>query len=186
MDRFIDIKLLPDPEFPATTLMNALYAKLHKALSATQQNELGVSFPRSEKETALGSVLRLHGDADTLAHFMATNWLTGMRDHVHVSDIEQVPASCEHRCVRRVQVKSNPDRIRRRQMRRHGWTETEAREKIPDDVAKTLKLPFATFASTSSGQRFRLFIDHGQPQTIPSRGTFSSYGLSKGATVPWF
>lgn len=32
MDHYIDILLLPDPEFPASMLMGALYNKLHKAL----------------------------------------------------------------------------------------------------------------------------------------------------------
>ena len=32
MDAFVDLTLLPDPEFPATTLMNALFSKLHRGL----------------------------------------------------------------------------------------------------------------------------------------------------------
>ena len=32
MDHYLDIRLLPDPEFPAPLLMNALFTKLHRAL----------------------------------------------------------------------------------------------------------------------------------------------------------
>lgn len=32
MDAFVDIALLPDPEFPATTLLNALFSKFHRGL----------------------------------------------------------------------------------------------------------------------------------------------------------
>ncbi|MEG1655801.1 MAG: type I-F CRISPR-associated endoribonuclease Cas6/Csy4, partial [Hafnia sp.] len=38
----------------------------------------------------------------------------------------------------------------------------------------------------STGQMFPLFIRQGKAQSHPQAGTFSSYGLSSTATVPWF
>lgn len=35
MDHYLDIRVLPDPEFSAQTLLEALFAKLHRALVAT-------------------------------------------------------------------------------------------------------------------------------------------------------
>lgn len=45
MDYFLDIRVLPDPEFSEEMLMAALFAKLHRALGARGKGDIGVSFP---------------------------------------------------------------------------------------------------------------------------------------------
>ena len=73
MDHHIDIDVRPDPEFPAHQLMNALYAKLHRALVAENSTRIGVSFPCfSLKTPHLGTRLRLHGDVAALSALMAS------------------------------------------------------------------------------------------------------------------
>ncbi|GAB6067086.1 type I-F CRISPR-associated endoribonuclease Cas6/Csy4 [Methylothermus subterraneus] len=187
LDRYIDIRLLPDPEFPATVLMNALFAKLHRALVTLKTDQIGVSFPDVENvDRGLGERLRVHGDAQMLQRLMELGWLTGLSDLLKVSAARQVPASAHHRTVRRVQAKSSPERLRRRWMKRKGLSEEQAREIIPDSAAERLDLPYLTLTSRSTGQRFRLFIEHGPLLTAPIPGCFSRYGLSSKATVPWF
>lgn len=187
MDHYLDIRLLPDPEFVSTVLMNALFAKLHRGLSDLGTNRIGVSFPDVERaERGLGNRLRIHGNAEELEPLMALPWLTGMADHVRVGSARQVPAAVRYRSVYRVQAKSSPERLRRRWMRRKGLSEEEARQAIPDSMAERLDLPFVTLTSRSTGQRFRLFIKHGPLRDSPVPGCFSSYGLSRVATVPWF
>lgn len=187
MDRYFDIRLRPDPEFPATVLMNALFAKLHRALVTLETDRIGVSFPEVEETSyGLGGRLRLHGEAEELERLMGLSWLAGMRDHVRISPVGRVPPSARHRIVRRVQAKSSPERLRRRWMRRKGLSAEEARRLLPDEVAERLELPFVTLTSQSTGQRFRLFIEHGPLLDFPQEGTFTRYGLSRGATVPWF
>jgi len=186
MDRYLDILILPDPEFPPHQLMDALFAKLHRCLVRLQADDIGVSFPEVDRaKRQLGRVLRLHSTEDSFARLMAEPWLTGMRDHIRINGVEAVPDQVQHRRVRRVQAKSNPERIRRRQMKRHNWTEEEARRRIPDAAAQLLSLPFLSVQSTSSERRFRLFIDH-QEADGPAAGRFNAYGLSTAATVPWF
>ncbi|OQX67218.1 MAG: type I-F CRISPR-associated endoribonuclease Cas6/Csy4 [Sorangiineae bacterium NIC37A_2] len=186
MDRYLDIEILPDPEFPAHQLMDALFAKFHRHLALLQMTGIGVSFPQvDEKKPTLGRLLRLHGNESDLALLMAQEWLMGMRDHIHVKGVSAVPVDVEYRQVRRVQAKSNPDRVRRRQMRRHGWTDEEARSRIPDTARETLKLPFLNIGSKSTGHRFPLFIEH-RPALGPAVGPFNAYGLSQSATLPWF
>ena len=109
-----------------------------------------------------------------------------MRDHVNVGALAHVPAGATHRTLRRVQAKSNPERLRRRLMKRHGLDETQARERIPDNAAKTLNLPFLQLRSCSTGQTFRLFLSLGPEQPAPASGEFNAYGLSQNATGPWF
>ncbi|MBX8497483.1 type I-F CRISPR-associated endoribonuclease Cas6/Csy4 [Pseudomonas cichorii] len=187
MDHYLDLQLLPDPEFAATQLMSALMSKLHRGLHDLRRNDIGISFPAlGGKARGLGDRLRLHGSAQALDALMALTWLTGMRDHVRVGELSMVPADAQHRRVSRVQVDSNPERTRRRLIKRHGITEEQARERIPDSAAKRCNLPFTQLRSRTSGQTFLLFIQHGSLQTNAQPGTFNSYGLSATATVPWF
>lgn len=202
MDHYVDIRIQPDAEFAPAMLMAALFTKLHKALAGGARQDIGVSFP-SVQETPdtpaakpsrtgahppyrLGLLLRLHGTSGALGALLATDWLRGMRDHVLCGPAQAVPAHASYRVVNRVQAKSNPERLRRRQMRRHGLTVEQAQERIPDSAAEILDLPFLTLRSQSTGQTFRLFIHHGTLQPNAQVGTYSAYGLSAQTTVPWF
>ena len=187
MDRYIDIRLLPDPEFPAPVLMNALFSKLHRGLVTHGGRNIGVSFPDVGKNgRSLGECLRLHGSKTDLEKLMVSNWLVGMRDHAAVSEIAEIPARAKQRVVRRVQAKSNPERERRRLMTRKGITTEQAMRAIPDSSAKKLNLPYLVLTSQSTGQQFRLFVEHLAVQDQAMGGTFGAYGLSSTATIPWF
>ena len=184
---YIDITLRHDPEISAAHLLNALYAKLHRALVELGSGDVGVSFPRAaERGQHLGDVLRLHGSELALGRLSAMPWLQGMRDHVASNPVAPVPPGCQHRVIARVQAKSSPERLRRRQIRRHGLTAAEALDRIPDTARETLALPYLDVHSASTGQRFRLFVRQGPPQADAVEATFSAYGLSDTATVPWF
>lgn len=205
MDHYVDIRVQPDAEFAPAMLMAALFTKLHKALAAGAHQDIGVSFPQMEVGDAapaptptrasrigahpryvLGQVLRLHGARMALHKLLTTDWLTGMRDHVACGAVLAVPTDARHRVVSRVQAKSSPERLRRRQMRRHGLTADQAQERIPDSAAEMLNLPFLTLRSQSTGQTFRLFIRLGPEQATAVPGEFGAYGLSPQTTVPWF
>ena len=121
-----------------------------------------------------------------LRALLASDWLAGMRDYVVLTLPTPIPDNAQHRSVRRVQVKSSPERLRRRLMRRHDIDEQTARQRIPDDSARFTQLPFLQLRSTSTGQTFRLFIEHGPIQPNAVSGDFNAYGLSQGATIPWF
>lgn len=187
MDRYLELKLRPDPEFPPTLLMSALLAKLHRALHDLRRDDIGISFPGSgQNARTLGAHLRVHGNAQALSALLALDWLVGMRDHVEASEPLAVPADVKHRTVSRVQVDSNPERARRRLIKRHGITEGEARQRIPDSAGKRCDLPFATLRSHGGGQLFKLFVRQGPLLEQPQGGSFSGYGLSGTSTVPWF
>lgn len=187
MDSYIELQLLPDPEFPANTLMNALFAKLHRSLADRGEGRIGVSFPGVEqKGIGLGARLRLHGQAADLERVMSVNWLQGMRDHLSCSPITPVPATASYRVVRRVQAKSSPERERRRLIARKGISVEAAIQTIPDSAAELLHLPYVLLTSKSTRQQFRLFVDHLPVQKEPVPGVFNAYGLSTAATVPWF
>lgn len=184
----LDLHLRSDPELAPHHLLGGLYARLHRALVQASSRDIGVSFPaHDERKPTLGSHVRLHGLEPSLRALMASSWLNGMRDHLHVGEIILVPVDAQHRVVSRVQAKSSPNRLRRRAMQRHELTAEAAQERIPDGAAERLELPFVTIGSRSTGQpSFPLFIRHGELLPEPISGSFNSYGLSRNTTVPWF
>ncbi|SEO87810.1 type I-F CRISPR-associated endoribonuclease Cas6/Csy4 [Aquisalimonas asiatica] len=188
MDRYVDIQLRPDPDFSPPMLMGALFSKLHRALVALGADDIGVSFPSYTKSPrGLGDKLRLHGTIQALSQLMEKGWLSGMYDHVAVTGIESVPdQDVRYRLVRRRQPKTNAERLRRRRAKRHGESLEQARAHIPDSVERATDLPFVTVRSLSTGERFSLFIEHGELWNSPQPGAFNRYGLSQDATIPWF
>lgn len=188
MDRYIEIQILPDPEFTSPLLMSALFSKLHRGLVDLGSGTVGVSFPDFylENMLGLGERLRLHGEEAQLTQLMMKNWLTGMQDHTKTDGLAEVPAGAQHRTFFRVQAQSNPERLRRRRMKRLGEDAEAARLSIPDDAAERLALPYVTLSSHSTGQRFPLFINAGPLLNTPTAGSFNAYGLSQSATIPWF
>lgn len=184
---YIDIHLRPDPECPTYQLMDVLYNKLHKLFVQAQSTAIGVSFPGySRSPRTLGNTLRLIGPEAELMGLLTHNWLTGMRDHTDVTPVASVPRDTSHRTLRRIQAKSSPARLRRRQARRHGLTEQQILQRVPDSAVETLDLPFVTLRSASTGQRFPLFLRLGPLVQTPEAGPFNTYGLSQTATIPWF
>ncbi|TAG85032.1 MAG: type I-F CRISPR-associated endoribonuclease Cas6/Csy4, partial [Burkholderiales bacterium] len=165
---YINITLLPDPEFSHAHLLGALVAKLHRALVQGQTADIGVSYPQHigqpMTKRTLGAVLRLHGTPHALQLLMGQDWLKGMRDHTQVGELLPVPANAQHRAVRRRQFKTNVDRLRRRRMLRKGETTEQAVVAIPDSVERRSYLPFVQLRSASTGQPFCLYIEHGPLQ----------------------
>ena len=187
MDHYVDLTLLPDPEIAQQHLMGALFSKLHVALVVQRSESIGISFPAVQAERVwLGDCLRLHGEQATLTGLMTSNWLAVMRDHVHATGVLAVPLKARFRVVSRVQAKSSPERLRRRQMRRQGLDAAQALASVPETAAERLDLPFVQLRSQSTEQPFRLFIRHGALLETAVAGTFGTYGLSTTATVPWF
>lgn len=187
MDAYLDIQILDDPEFKTVTLLNTLFSNLHRGLVQYGKQSIGISFPDFQEGIIhLGSRLRIHGCRDEIQNLMELNWIKGMQDYVSVSDIKNVPSDCKYRIIRRVQAKSNPERLRRRLIARKGIDAKAAKQAIPDSFAERLKLPYIALASHSTGQQFRLFVENLPIQEQAIHGIFSSYGLSPTATIPWF
>ncbi len=187
MDHYQELRLLPDPEFPATVLLSALFAKLHRALVDLPDPRSGISFPGYDaKLPGLGNRLRIHGSAVALDALAVRPWMSGMRDHVAVGPITLSPVTDQSVLVRRVQAKSSPARLRRRLVRRHGLSPETALVRQPMRDGERLSMPWLEVRSISTGQRFRLFIDQEVRPGPPVPGRFSPYGLSATATLPWF
>ena len=191
LSHYIDLHLRPDPEATPTHLLAALYTRLHRALAAAQTAPVGpgiaVGFPGYDGSChTLGDCLRLYGSEAALQPWAAGTWLGSLRDHVRATAPLPVPAHTAHRMLRRIQVKSSPERLRRRLMKRHQLSEEQAHQRIPDSVGRMTDLPYVQLASTSTAQQFKLFLALGPALAQPQAGNFNTYGLSATATVPWF
>lgn len=186
MSHYIEFRILPDPEFPSSIIMNLLYSKLHRALVQTGSTNIGVSFPGFDnKKNRLGERLRLHGSETHIQNVMDNLSLSALLDHLRVGEVQEVPQQVNYVTVKRVQCKSSAERIRRRQIKRHQLSEQDALIRIPDTVQKQLTLPYVTLKSESTGQSFRLFINQERVEN-PETGAFNTYALSDRATVPMF
>ena len=181
MNHYIDIKVLPDPEFNTATLMNAVYSKLHRALASVSSGTIGVSFPHLSKTP--GPLLRIHSEQATLNDLMGQNWLKGLGDYTEVTPVKPVPETVSYVSVKRVQNKLTAARLRR-SVRRNSLEIGAAKDMLENRAQLTQ--PFFRLQSQSTNQHFPLFIEQGNPQNEPVEGEFNAYGLSQGATVPWF
>lgn len=184
MNYYLDIKVEPDLEISAQALLNNLFAKLHRAISQHCAGEIGISFPQYDK--SLGQILRLHGSEQALSRLMDQPWLKGLRDYTQVNPIKVIPNNIQgYRNVYRVQKKS-PYNLRKRAISKGRMNENEALEKFPDKTQEFLNLPFIQLQSLSTKQVMRLYIQQSELSPTPTLGQFSSYGLSRTTTIPWF
>lgn len=176
MDHYVDIRVLPTPEIDEPHLLNRLAGKLHFVLTALKCDDVGVSFPGFQLDPPrLGNLLRLHSSRARLEQLTLHPWIAGLSDYVQISAVARVPETGSYCVVRRIQVRSSAERIRRRQMRRHGWSLEEAEARIPNTIERRLNLPYLSLRSSSTGQSFRLFIEH-RPANLPVSGPFNEIG----------
>lgn len=185
MDYYLDIIVKPGLEYSDNTIMNHLYASLHKTLFDYGNKKIGCSFPQVAN-LGLGSCLRLHGSQTALEDLMAVKWLKKFEDYVQLKPLAKVPEKVAYRVVRRVQVKSSPERLLRRSIKKGKLSLEEAEQRLQSMHAKTTKLPYLRVKSTSTGQYFRLFVIHDEIMQKPAEGEFNHYGFSQTATIPWF
>lgn len=182
MNYYIDIRV--SPNFDDAMLISQLFSCFHHGIVKFGYGDIGISFPEAKKN--LGYTLRLHGTFIDLDNFMNTEWLTPLKDYVIPSDICQIPETSEHRIVRRVQVKSNLERLYRRSIKKGRISPEEAQQKIQTSFPQRSSLPYLKVKSLSTGQSFPIFIDQGPSMPAQEKGKFNAYGLSNGATIPWF
>ena len=192
MKFYIDITLLPDVEVGLHFLWQKLYQQIHLALVEMQDINgtapIAVAFPEYDIDKHnLGKKLRLlAGDQRQLDALNIQKWLARLTDYLHMTKVREVPGNITtFSRFKRLQAKSNVERLARRKARREGISEAEALNKLAGFKEEKLRAPFINLQSLSGGQSFRLFIAKEEVEQAVA-GDFSLYGLSSTATVPWF
>lgn len=188
MNSYIDIQVYPATEIPAHSVLATLYDRLHGALVQLRRTDIAVAFPEySLKPRSVGNTIRIISAVDALQMLMAIPWINSLKDYVSIDVQKSIPSNAPHRRFTRVQVKSSPERLRRRFLQRHPQTSPEeACNRFPDNAAMKLELPFIQLYSASTGQQYPLFLRLGAKEPMAMHGEFNSYGLSQTATIPWF
>jgi len=194
MNHYIEIKLNPDEDIPVYFLRNTCFKKLHKALHDSQQNAIGISFPRYKVK--LGDVLRIHGEKQRLEELQAMGWIGGLSGYCEVSDILPVPEIVEgYRIVSRKQPTMTLKKLESRveYQKKKGVLKTNEDVKAYERQYKekmygsqSLDNPYLELTSSSNGHKHRRFIQFGRLLERATEGEFDQFGLSKIATVPWF
>jgi CRISPR-associated endonuclease Csy4 len=191
---YLEITLLSNPEVSLNFLWSKVFQQIHIGLVEIQNEKklvpIGVSFPKyrmDEKRFVLGDKCRLFaGDEMTLEHFSAPLRLARLSDYVHCTGIRPVPEKLlGHAVYRRVQPKTNSERLARRYAKRHGISLDEALPRYSDMESVSIKMPFVRLKSLSNKEEFCLWIAK-VVATEATDGNFSSYGLSATTTVPEF
>lgn len=192
MKYYIDIKLLFNSEISLGFIWQKVYLPLHLALVKTKDEDnkvkIGFSFPKyQDKSFPLGDVLRIFAPSkEDLISFDATQSLIILDEYISISEIKDVPSNVsEFVQFSRKQFKSSSARLARRQAMRKGISLEEALRNYEGMSEQSTKLPFVIMQSASSNQNMLIFIEKNISNT-EIKGLFSTYGLSKSSTVPWF
>ncbi len=192
MKYYVDITLLPDAEANLGFLWQKVYQQLHLALVenklADNHSAIAVSIPEyGNKQFPLGNKLRLFAQTqEQLQQLDIGKRLNRLTDYTHFKSIKEVPSSVsQYARFKRKQFDTNAERLARRRAIRKGESLEQALNHFNGFTDKETNLPFLNIKSLSNGDQFKLFIAR-EILDKSETGAFSCYGLSKGATVPWF
>ena len=189
---YLDITLHRNADISQYFVLQKVFQQLHLGFVEIQDGNgvmpIGLSFPEYLFK-GLGSKLRLLSvDENILEKFNAKQRLARFSDYVHLTSIRAVPAQASSYAIyQRQQPKSSSAyrRLVRRMSEREGITIAEATARITNFKEQQVDTPYINVCSTSSGQRFRLFIVKKTAEVSAYSG-FNSYGLSHTSTVPEF
>ncbi len=192
MKYYIDIKLFSDSEVNIGFIWEKVYLQVHMALVEMKDKDnlvsTGISFPYyQEGNFPLGNVLRVFADSkEELEKLNLNYWLERLFDYVRMENIEKVPPEItEFVSFSRKQFKTNVQKLARRQAKRKGISYEEALKNYKDFKGNETKLPFIMMKSISTDNQMKIFIEKNIKKDSVN-GLFSTYGLSKTTTVPWF
>lgn len=192
MQHYIDITLLPNDDIGHYFLWSKLYQQLHLLLVNKGETGVGFSFPEySKNHPRLGRKLRVFGASEAVFQQLdLAKCLNRLADYCHISSLRTVPENAQYAIFSRKQAVTNNERLARRRAKRKGETFEQALTHFEGFVDEHFTLPFVELDSSSTAKegetrRFKLFIDQ-KMVTSSQAGKFTSYGLSKTATVPWF
>lgn len=207
MQVYQEITLLHNPEIPCHFLWEKLFQQIHLALvknkiispnlkndsgKPLEYSEYGISFPQYDAQlNALGCKLRVFAETDErLKCLNLLHWLERLHDYCRCTPIEPIPQGVRYARFKRKQFTNNPKRLARRRITR--LTKQGKHETLEQALAyysghdeKKTRLPFIYLDSKTWKTRLPLFIER-ELVSEPVQGSFSCYGLSKTATVPWF
>ena len=198
MKYYVDITLLPDADISLYFLWGKVYQQVHLALVEKQNDQgrvnIGAAFPEysfGEERKFLGRKLRLFAQTEgDLSALRLADWLSRLDDYVHITSVRSVPDKpVGYAFFKRVQTKSNLDRLARRKAKSLDMSAEEALASFGNKREVYSQAPFILLSSLSSHHSFRLMIVKLETDNPGGAVEFSTYGLSSGVSasaVPLF
>ena len=203
MKHYIELTLISNLEMGLYQLWSSLYTQVHLALvsvkDANGQVPIGVNFPeyrQGKLQVMLGAKLRIFAHTEVeLTQLNLAKWLDRLSDYVHISSTKAVPTTAHQQViVRRVHPPASVDALARRYAKRsaagkHGAQAVssvdEARQRLQHYPDTLHQLAFIPLKSLSTGGDFNLVLRQATVDAVQA-GLFSTYGLSDGATLPYW
>jgi CRISPR-associated endonuclease Csy4 len=193
MNNYLDIQIKPDAEMQENWLLNKVYTKLHKAIFDLSATDIGISFPQVDKR--LGCIIRIHSTQERLQQLQGLNWLGGLSGYCKVSEVLPVPDKVDgYQTISRIRQNMSIARLQKKiaHQKAKGYLKTDEDIKAYEKQYKAkmfktgLDNPYLELQSTSTGNKYRLYIDFCDLQKEAVSGEFNRFGLSPLATVPIF
>ena len=191
MQYYQEITLLPDNEISSHFLWQKCYQQLHIALvnqkDTNGHSRIGISFPEYDQQ--LGRKLRLFANSKTeLEALDIPSYLSRLTDYLHFMRARPIPDNKiqSYAIFKRIQNKTNPERIARRKAKREGISYQQALDFLKGRQQPHYKLPYIHIKSASTGQTYPLLIQRIKAAEAKPNCIFNSYGLSINSPLPLF
>lgn len=187
---YFELRAIPQIEMTEMMVMNQLMQSLHRML-INYQGKIAISFPcYTQRQTkTLGGIIRLFGEQQQLVALKHELSQQGaIYNYAIILDINPVPTKISrYVSVSRVRTKGQSAlrRSEKRLSEQGKWTLDVQNKMVEKWGGVDLKYPHCHLMSSSTGQRFILWVKQ-QWYEQPRSGTFNSYGMSQTATVPDF
>lgn len=191
MKYYQDITLLPDEGISVNFLLSKVFQKIHLAIVESRKAEpdarYAVAFPEYN-DIGIGKIIRVFAPSKEYMELLALKQRMGnmLEDYVHIINTRVIPVKklkgnvvfCRQR------TNANPEALARRYAKRHKCSFEEAILRYKHDDSSS-KLPYIIMTSSSTGQKFSLFIKK-KAVTNDTIADFDYYGLGDGVGVPDF
>lgn len=184
---------MPNQEVPVNFLIKKVMTVIHlicvESEHCTGAVNLGLGFPQYNKEEKnLGSVIRLFAYSyDILRNATCDHRMQRLDDYIRKGEILEVPSDIrEYVQYKRIQFKTNKERLMRRYAKRHNMDIGQVENLYVGYSSQKENLPYVMMDSLSSGLRFRLYIDEVKQLENSSPLIFNCYGLTVSGSLPYF
>ena len=147
MDHYQDIEVFAKKGEHRNRVLARLYTQLHLKLVETQSTDIGVSFPRMEKDP--GNLLRIHGSRERLESLNKTGWWQQLAESIQCAHILPTPSGVSHRSISR--VRSNMSRSKLRRLQKRGSINKEGVKEYRPECARTRWPALCGMLSGSNG-----------------------------------
>lgn len=187
---YFELRAIPQIELTEVMVINQLMQGLHQVL-INHQGKIGICFPNytQNQRKTLGGIIRLFGqESELITVKNELSKLTIINDYAVIFDVKTVPKVVHgYLSVSRVRTKGQSAlrRAEKRLSQQGKWSSEVQNKMITKWGNINLNYPHCHLTSSSTGQRFILWIKQ-QQRAIPKEGVFNCYGMSQSATVPSF